>query len=181
MLSRKPNQARFEFEIPGITNEVCFSDFLRKQVDDDSEMSYRLDRVQYAHQQAQSRHQEPEDRSNKESGHDAEDNKDCDEAMIGLLEEPTGELKVDLGPSESSLLRIHRIDLLREAIETLTDFQATAVWLWAQRVSERQAAESMGISQPAYHEVIFGKAGVGGVMRKLSKHFQKHPITLLPV
>jgi len=183
MLSRKPNQARFNVDIRGITNEVCFSEFLAgkggNDSDDGSDPNHRLDRVLYASQQAQSEFDIPEDDfpSTPEPG--ICDDSDWDVTTPPQLPEPSFELDADLDAKEFAERQIHLRELLREAMETLTDQQAIAVWLWACGLSEREAAEFMGISQPTYHEMVFGKKGIGGAMRKLSKYFQKHPITPL--
>jgi DNA-directed RNA polymerase specialized sigma24 family protein len=183
MLSRKPYQARFDFDIRGITYAECFSDFLAKKSgddsDDDSDSKYRLDRIEYASQQAQSESDNPEDEFLGTSEPGICDDSDRDVTTPSPLSEPFFELDTDLEVGERSDLRIRRLELLREAMETLTDQQATAVWLWARGLSEREAAEFMGISQPTYHGMLFGKKGIGGAMRKLSKYFQKHPITPL--
>ncbi|MCL4306523.1 hypothetical protein KJZ99_11460 [bacterium] len=44
-------------------------------------------------------------------------------------------------------------------------------------MSERKAAEFMGIKQATFQEILWGKNGIGGAIPKLRKYFQKHPVT----
>lgn len=164
MLQRQPIQARYEFEIRGITNEVCFSDIpLANDCDDDGGAA-KLDRLQF---QAQN--------GNTGETRSFDDQVDSDESEVVNIPHPVFEMD-DVDSEESDR---HNHMLLEEAFKSLTDRQATAVQLWVNGMSERKAADFMGIKQATYQEMLWGKNNTGGAIPKLRKHFQKHPVTSL--
>ncbi|MBK8129536.1 MAG: hypothetical protein IPK53_11765 [bacterium] len=161
MLQRQPIQARYEFEIPGITNELCFSD-IQIQNDNDDDCAARLDRLQFQAQGA----------SIGETSESDDDIESGENDRFGL-QEPTFEMD-DVDSEESNR---HNHMILEEAFKSLTDRQAAAVQLWVNGMSERTAADFMGIKQATYQEMLWGKNNIGGAIPKLRKHFQKHPVT----
>jgi hypothetical protein len=169
MLRRAPSQARDGFDIPGITKEVCFSDYFARRggCDSDDDASFRLDRAQYQSAQSETAEMDATEAA-----------AECDDVeMLSLSSVQHDDNGTDVLGSSQDANRMQVYDRLSEAMQTLTDIQAIAIWMWASGWSERDAAEYMGISQPAFHEVLHGKDGVGGVMLKFSKYFRKHPIT----
>jgi DNA-directed RNA polymerase specialized sigma24 family protein len=134
-LRRKANQARNEFEIKGITKEVCFRDLERR--DEETEECVPFDAID----------------PNSEEPYLAIEN----DEEISLEPEPTSPR------------------LTPEALQFLTPQQRRATELCIEGVSERDAAQKMGISQPYFHEIMYGKNGQGGVIKRLKKYFAKTP------
>jgi hypothetical protein len=168
MLLRKPIQARAEFDIRGITNEVTWTDYLSQtsgDSNDDGEDGLRLDRAQFI----SGRH----DTMALDPTEEADMLNDAD--TLGILASQSADPESDAsGLAETRHDQL--VKALAEASVVLTDRQAIALWLWTTGWSETAAADYMWISQPAFHEIIHGKKGVGGALRKISKYFQKHPI-----
>ncbi len=109
MLQRQPFQARYEFEIRGITNEVCYSD-IHFQKDNDDDCAARLDRLQF---QAQN--------GNVGETYGFDDQFDIREPEMMNMSEPVFETD-DIDSEESDR---HNHVLLEEAFKSLTDRQAT--------------------------------------------------------
>lgn len=169
MLQRKPNRARCGFEIPGITREVTLTDYLSRSGgdsnEDNCEHGYRLDRAEFLSGRFDETELDPTEAADRLDDFD----------MLGALASPNADPNSEsAGLSESRHDQL--VKALAEASAVLTERQAIALWLWSTGWSEPAAADNMGISQPAFHEIIHGKKGVGGALRKISKYFQKHPI-----
>ncbi len=169
MLHRKPNQARYEFEIRGITREHTLTDFLSRTGGDSSECdgtNHRLDRAQF-----ESGHTDTIDVDRLDFGQELDD---LEMLALSIESMNTRDAEDSFEGSENVIRQ--RRSLVQEAMNTLTDRQAWAIGLWTAECPEREAAAQMGISQPTYHEILHGKSGVGGAIRKIRKHFEKHPI-----
>jgi len=164
MLQRQPIHARYEFEIRGITNEVCNSDIPQANDCDDDGGAAKLDRLQFQAQGGRI----------GETSEFEEPTSIFDPEMIGI-EEPRYQLE-DI--DHINLAVLHH-EMLEDAVATLTDKQTIAVQLWVNGMSERNAADFMGIKQATYQEMLWGKNNIGGAIPKLRKHFQKHPVTSL--
>ncbi|MCL4306524.1 hypothetical protein KJZ99_11465 [bacterium] len=106
MLQRQPYQARYEFEIPGITNEVCFADIRLANESNDEGTTAKLDHLQF---QAQQGHV---------GGTLGFDNHvDIGEHERMCIPEPT--MEIDDIDSDESETRNHL--MLEEAFQSLTD------------------------------------------------------------
>lgn len=165
MLQRQPLQARFGFDISGITKEVCYSDIkFRGEDNGEDQAESRLDRIQFM--------------ANAESfgdGIDDDENSDAGQVdRLWMLEPASDPEEVEHDNDRETM-----IAALMQAASSLTDRQAMAVWLWANGRSERDSASTMGIKQATYQEILWGKHNVGGAIPKLRKYFQKHPVTSL--
>lgn len=168
MLQRKPNRARVEFDIRGITNEVTWTDYLSQTSGDSSEEGgdgLRLDRAQFMSGRYDTVDRDPTEEADKLDDFD----------MLGALASPNSDPNSESG-GLSEARHDQLVKALAEASAVLTERQTIALWLWSTGWSEPAAADYLGISQPTFHETIYGKKGVGGALRKISKYFQKHPI-----
>jgi len=163
MLERKPNQARYQFDIPGITYEVTFTDFFARSSggDSDEDGGLHLDRAQFSLSKS--------DCMNCE---DHETFQGLDEfEMFAIQAEAIDDPNAD---NDAEVARNARHKLLHEAVGTLTDKQTQALWLYSIGFSGSDAAECLGITQATYHEAIHGKGGIGGALRKIRKYFENN-------
>jgi DNA-directed RNA polymerase specialized sigma subunit len=169
VLHRRLDQSRFEVETRGATLEIAMTDFLSRHSgdpnDETTERNFRMDRAEYKLTQNGDTSTDPTDALDELDDYDrlgaiAEDQNRTDESSDDQLNE----------------MIARRMEFLSEAVATLTDKQAVALWIWSIQWTETAAAEYLGISQPAYRETMYGKNGVGGVLRKISKYLAKHPI-----
>ena len=136
MLRRRRHRARNDFEINGITREVCFGDLERR------------------------------DESGNITPFDKADSEWEKPFYTTEYSEPANQNPNPVSPK-----------LMSEALDTLTPKQHQALILYMEDIPERRAAERMGISQPTYHEIIHGRQGIGGVIKKLKKHFTKNTLS----
>ncbi|RPH93352.1 hypothetical protein EHM69_10520 [candidate division KSB1 bacterium] len=173
MLSRQPYHARFEIPIRGLTKEEAFTDYFARRsgslIDENDDQSFRLDRAMFSLVRSDSADLDP-----------TEDTEILDNLeFLCLGSEQVFIPSADLSALKQEETGSRQVDALAKAMQSLTDLQATALWLWARGLTERDASDFLCISQPTYHEIIHGKNGIGGAIRKLFKYFQKHPITSL--
>ncbi len=169
MLHRRLDHSRFEVETRGATLEIAMTDFLSRDsgdpTDEKTERNFRMDRAEYKLTQADDTSTDPTE---------ALDELDDFDRLGAIAEDQSQNDEISNDQLKKVIAR--RMEFLTEAVATLTDKQAVALWIWSIQWTETAAAEYLGISQPTYRETIYGKNCVGGVLRKISKYLAKHPI-----
>lgn len=106
---------------------------------------------------------------------DAQEELSLEDAIVALL---SGE---DVSRQASTDEREHHLVVLESAMESLSDKARLAVYLFARGLSQHEAADFMGNAQTSYREILVGKDGKGGAIKKLRDHFGVNPITLTKV
>ncbi len=86
-----------------------------------------------------------------------------------------------IGEEEHEAPRELHLKLLQSAMGSLTDKARLALYLYGCGLSQYEAAEFMGNAQTSYREIIVGKDGKGGAIRKLRDILGAYPITLTKV
>ncbi|MBK6912101.1 MAG: hypothetical protein IPH10_14430 [bacterium] len=133
--------------------------------DETSEHNYWIDRAEYKLTQTDDTSTDPTEALDELDDFD----------RLGAIAEDQSRTDEISGDQLNKVIA-RRMEFLADAVATLTDKQAVALWIWSIQWTETAAAEYLGISQPTYRETIYGKNGVGGVLHKISKYLAKHPI-----
>lgn len=95
-----------------------------------------------------------------------------EDAIIARLEDE------ESNRQDQETQRDHRIELLKSAMDGLSDKARFAVYLYGCGLSQHEASEIMGNAQTSYREILVGKDGKGGAIKKLRDCFGVNPITL---
>ncbi len=106
---------------------------------------------------------------------DAGDGCNPEDAIVAQLD---GE---GVGEEEHEAPRELHLKLLQSAMDGLSDKARLAVYLYGRGLSQHEAADFMGNAQTSYREIIVGKDGKGGAIRKLRDILGAYPITLTKV
>jgi len=103
---------------------------------------------------------------------DAPDELNLEDAIVAQLD---GEENSHQAPTE---VRECHLVMLETAMDSLSDKARLAVYLYGCGLSQYEAAEFMGNAQTSYREILVGKDGKGGAIKKLRDAVNDYPITL---